>query len=208
MVKMIEWIHTFVYFCMEEIWERVPVQWRQHKFLLLTNCFIKFIPVSNRGPRISVKHFATAVASMLTIRPWPKVLALAKWHRTPVTAACRSWVWIILHRAANSWYLREDAILYGANTYENISPCTASRLNTNYERIASWGRCQFRTGVYIYIYIYIYIFVHYIAISQSQGRNGTTWSVIGQYNLYFLHEKPYWAVLRKPSNIGAILDSF
>ena len=31
-------------------------------------------------------------------------------------------------------------------THENMSPCTGSRVNTNYERIASWGGCQCWTG--------------------------------------------------------------
>ena len=30
--------------------------------------------------------------------------------------------------------------------YEKMSPCTGSRVNTNYERIASWGGCQCWTG--------------------------------------------------------------
>ena len=30
--------------------------------------------------------------------------------------------------------------------HENMSPCTGNRVNTNYERIASWGGCQGWTG--------------------------------------------------------------
>ena len=30
--------------------------------------------------------------------------------------------------------------------HENMSPCTGSRVNTNHERIASWGGCQCWTG--------------------------------------------------------------
>ena len=31
--------------------------------------------------------------------------------------------------------------------HDNMPPCTDSRVNTNYERIASWGGCKWRTGV-------------------------------------------------------------
>ena len=30
--------------------------------------------------------------------------------------------------------------------HDSMPPCTVSRVDTNYERIASWGGCQWRTG--------------------------------------------------------------
>ena len=37
--------------------------------------------------------------------------------------------------------------LFVQRKHENMYPCTGSRLNTNYERIASWGGCQYWTVV-------------------------------------------------------------
>ena len=40
-------------------------------------------------------------------------------------------------------YMKEEIVW---RKHENMSPCTGSRINTNYERIASWGGCQYWTG--------------------------------------------------------------
>ena len=43
-------------------------------------------------------------------------------------------------------YVHFLEILFKNMEYENMSPCPDSNVNVNYERIASWDGCQFRTG--------------------------------------------------------------
>ena len=85
----------------------------------------------------------------------------------------------------------------------NMFPCTGSRMNTNYELIASWGRCQCWTwdpeiwqtslaahccsmNIYIYIYIYIYICVC-VCVYFRKWLNKTLYCMWTKDNQIFKH---------------------
>ena len=52
--------------------------------------------------------------------------------------------------------------------------------------------------------LYIYIYIYYPLYNNQPITRPDSHHVIRQYNLYFLHEKLYWTILGKPSNIGYI----
>ena len=101
--------------------------------------------------------------------------------------------------------------------YQIIQKCGASR--KSYTRFAFLFLFCFNLvpAVFIdslsvnsFIYIYIktqtlYIYIHIYPLYNNQPiPRPDSHHVIGQYNLYFLHEKLYWTVLEKTSNIGSI----
>ena len=90
----------------------------------------------------------TVVASVLTTQPWPiRQNGLAPAERYHVHS-CVHW---LQQRVDSGQELFSTGLLIpgtGCRYYfvwrkhENMSPCTGSRVNTSYGRIASWGGCQ------------------------------------------------------------------
>ena len=65
-------------------------------------------------------------------------------YNTSATTRNRFWAGTVLHWSAYTWHWRKYIISYEGDTI-SCFPCTGSRVNTNYERIATWGGCQWRT---------------------------------------------------------------
>ena len=83
------------------------------------------------------------------------------WEQFPVPVNWipdKSWyiIWKLPLNVPGKWAVSEIGIWYypfhvlrcnsHATPPDNMLPCTGSRVNTNYERIASWGGCQRWTG--------------------------------------------------------------
>ena len=115
-------------------WEMNYFVWRKHenmspctgsrvyKYKLWANCFMRWMPVLNRGgPRILDPSPPTVVASVLTTRTWAhdpsakKGLAPAERHHTLATTVSWFWAGTIPHWAAYTWHWRIDIILYEGN---------------------------------------------------------------------------------------------
>ena len=101
---------------------------------------------------------------------------------------------------------------------KNATPMTCPWLHWTTVNPSGMHRCQFphlcvlilnctlALAIYIFVdtYIHTYLYIYYPLYNNQPITRPDSHHVIRQYNLYFLHEKLYWTVLGKPSNIGYI----
>ena len=88
----------------------------------------------------------TIAPIVLTTRPWltrPNGLALAVWYQAPGTTTGTILLW-----AVYTWYWCIALILVWRK-HPNMSPCTNSRVNTNYERVLQNVQDDLKPGVYV-----------------------------------------------------------
>ena len=170
----------------------VYVHWQQGTCQAWVNYFIRWMPALNWWPQ-NLRGLAcwlqqwvvegalpppTALASMLILDHDQSIkngLALAL-SSQQVTTASQLWAWMILHLA-----LACISFLFGQD-FENMSVCTGSSVNANYEHIASWAECHIWTGISGVDYIGYTAFHKQIFQWPTLSQ---CWEMIENANIYF-----------------------
>ena len=126
---------------MKETWEHVSVHWQQGKYQLWANCFMRWMPLLNRGPQ-SLRdtprpHCCSQRPNHSAMTHTQNGFAPAERYHTLATTASRFWAGTIPHWTAYTWHWRIDIILYGGNMRTSLR----ARQQDEYQL---WANCFLR----------------------------------------------------------------